>query len=166
MTPEEKYRILLSTYPKGVYSIDTIEIRHPLFPETIYWTREPMGLTATDEDGNILEFNGVNFDISLNDTKNDLDENFLIILQDLDNAADGLLELIPLDNTNPIEVIYRAYNSDDLTAPGYGPVKLTALEVTQQKGQLSAVVGATQLNWAQTGIAYDYDIFPMLRALQ
>jgi len=165
MNPEDMLRIILSTYPVGIYTIDTLEISHSLFTQTYYLTREPAGITAFDENGLEIDFTGANFEPVLNSTKNDLDENFQFTLPDINNYLDDELSRIPLNNDEKIACIYRGYNSDDLSAPSYGPIRLEVLSVSQQKGIFTISAGAPQLNWSQTGIIYDYDTFPMLRAL-
>ncbi len=169
MTPTEiKLRELLTTYPKGLYLIDTLEISHSLFSQRYFFTREPGGITATITNKNqtteSADFVGTNFEPVLNQKKSDLDSDFSFTLADPDNILDDELDKIPLNDLEKIEVIYRSYNSDDFTAEG-DLYYLEALSVNQEKGVFTVNCGAPQLNWNQTGIRYDYDVFPMLRAL-
>lgn len=165
MTLEEDLRVLLNTYPSGEYMIDTIEVSHPLFSKTYYFTREPLGITATLEDSQLVDFEGINMDIKLNSTKSDLDQNFSFTIPDLDNTLDDELDNIPLDNNDKIVVKYRVYINTNLSGPAQGPILLEALTVSQEKGIFTISAGAPQLNWNKTGIIYDYNTFPMLRAL-
>ena len=165
MTPQEKLRQILTTYPKGLYAIDTLEISHPLFTQTYYLTREPFGITAFDDGGIERDFVGTNIGIELSASKSDLDQDFSFTIPDLENKLDNELELLPLDEEENISAIYRVYNSDDFSEPSDGPFDLNVINVSQKKGIFTIVCGAPQLNWNQTGIKYDYDTFPMLRAL-
>ena len=165
MTLEDELRVLLNTYPVGRYQIETLEISHSLFSKIFYLTREPLGVTATLETAQVVMFEGTNIDIQLNSTKADLDQNFSFTLPDLSNALDDELDRIPLSNTEKILVKYRIYINDDLSGPAEGPIALEALNVSQEKGLFTISAGAPQLNWNKTGIIYDYDTFPMLRAL-
>ena len=167
-TPEEKLRILYTTYPAGLYQIDTIELTHSLFTQRFFFTREPFGITATITNvgggTEVVSFVGTNFEPILNAKKTDLDSNFAFTLADPENQLDDELDLIPLDNTEKIVCVYRSYNSDDLTGEGELH-RLEVLKVNQEKGKFTISCGLPQLNWQQTGVIYDYDIFPMLRAL-
>jgi len=164
MTAAEKLRVILTTYPKGIYTIDTIEITHSLFTERFLFTREPSGITATLETAEVVTFEGVNFEAELNQKRADLDANFAFTLADPENLLDDQLDLIPFDNTEPIVIVYRAFNSDDLSEPST-VYNLQALNVSQKNGLFTIECGAQQLNWSATGKIYDYDTFPMLRAL-
>ena len=165
MALEDDLRVLLNTYPAGEYMIETIEISHPLFSKIYYLTREPAGIAAALEDMQVVDFIGTNIDIKLNSTKSDLDQNFSFTMPDLDNALDDELDRIPLDDTDKIVIKYRVYINTDLSGPAQGPVLLEALSVSQEKGIFTISAGAPQLNWNKTGIIYDYETFPMLRAL-
>ena len=120
MSLEDDLRVLLSTYPVGEYSIDTLEISHPLFSKVYYLTPEPLGITATLEAAQVVDFMGVNIGIDRNSTKSDLDQNFSFTLPDLTNELDDELDRIPLDNTDNIIVKYRVYINTDLSGPAQG----------------------------------------------
>ena len=166
MTPEEKLRYILNTYPKGLYIIQTLEISHPDFTQTYFLTDESEEVVALDENGVEKTFTPANFEVNLSSIKNDLDQNFEITIADLDNVLDEELERVPLNNDENVTFIYRAYNSDDFSGVGYGPFKLQVFDVSQTVGAFTTRVGAKQLNWQKTGIIYGYDVFPMLRAFQ
>lgn len=165
MTVEEKLRELLTTYPIGQYSIDTIEISHSLFSQTYYFTREPLGITATLETAVEVDFTGANIEIQLNSRKSDLDQNFSFTFSDIENQLDDELDRIPFDDSEKISMVYRGYLNTDLTEPAQGPVNLEVITVSQEKGGFTVEAGAPQLNWSETGIIYNYVDFPTLRAL-
>lgn len=164
MSTADDLRLMLVQYPSGEYSIDTLEISHPLISQTYYLTREPEGITATLEDTSIVNFDGTQIQLEMNSTKDDLDQNFQFTFPDLDNVLDDELSLIPYDNETPITIIYRSYISSDLSYPAI-KYELEVLDVSQKKGAFTITCGVSQLNWRQTGITYNYDDFPMLRAL-
>ena len=165
MSVEDDLRELLTTYPDGEYLIDTIEISHSLFSQTYYLTREPLGITATLETAQEVVFTGANIEISLNSTKSDLDQNFSFTFSDIQNVLDDEMDRIPFDNTEKILMKYRGYLNTELTEPAQGPVNLEAISVSQEKGVFTVEAGAPQLNWSKTGITYNYEDFPPLRAL-
>lgn len=168
MTTAEKLRILFATYPKGKYQIDALEISHPLFTQRFFFTRESGGITATITNENAtteeVDFVQANFKAVLNEIKGDLDSDFSFTLSDPTNQLDDELDLIPFDDDDEIKVIYRSYNSDDFSEEGELN-RLEVLKVNQEKGLFTIQCGAPQLNWNQTGLSYDYDVWPMLRAL-
>ena len=165
MSEEEEFRKLLTTYKQREYIIETLEISHPSFNNVFRLCREPLGITATIETGESVFFEPANFAADLNSTKSDLDQNFSFTISDLQNALDDNLDLIALDDDRKISIIYRAYKSTNLTGIGDGPYQLEAIDVAQDLGVFTVTAGAPQLNWSQTGIIYDYETFPMLRAL-
>jgi len=165
MAVGDKLKELLVSYPRGEYTIDTLEISHSLLSKSYYLTREPEGITATLEDNvTVIAFEGSQIELQMNSTKDDLDQNFQFTFPDLENILDDEMERIPLNNTEPIMVTYRCYVSTDLTAPEI-VYELEVLDVSQAKGAFTLTCGVSQLNWRQTGITYNYDDFPMLRAL-
>jgi len=164
MTTAEKLREMLIAFPKGEYVIETLEISHSLMSQTYYLTREPFGITATTENGDVVAFTGTSINMELNQTKEDLDQNFNFTFPDLNNVIDDELDRIPYDNQEPIVVIYRQYINTDLTWPAIF-YNLNVTAVTQSKGVCGLACGVSQLNWRRTGITYNLTDFPMLRAI-
>jgi len=165
MSAQDDLKILLATYPVGEYLIDTLEISHSLFSQPYYLTRESVGLSASIEGGVLKNFTGANIEITLNSTKSDLDQNFSFTIQDLENIFDDELDLIPLEDTEDILLTYRGFLSTDLSEPAQGPIVLQAIGASQDKGVFTVTAGAPQLNWNKTGVIYNYDSFPPLRAV-
>lgn len=164
MTPAERLRIILTTYPKGIYTIDTLEISHSFFTQRFLFTREPTGIDATLETSEDVSFIGINFEPVLNAKRSDLDVNFAFTLPDPENKLDDELDRLPLNNDEPIKIVYRAYNSDDFSEPA-AVFRLQVLNVNQQKGIFTIECGVQQLNYNKTGEIYSYDRFTPLRAL-
>lgn len=165
MGVKEDLEKIFSTYPDGEYPFDTLEISHSEFSTTYYLTREPAGVVVDTEVASGVFFEGVNMDIGLNNNKSDLDKVLSFTIPDVDNILDDELARIPLDSKEPIKCIYRAYNNTNLTEPSFGPLSLDAVDVSQEKGRFTILASASLLNWNTTGLRYDYDKFPPLRAL-
>jgi len=163
-TTADKLREMLISFPKGQYRIETLEIYHPLMSQTYYLTREPFGITATLENGDSVNFIGTSILMELAQTKEDLDQNFKFSLPDLNNTIDDELDRIPYDDQTPILVTYRQYISTDLSYPAIKYV-LNVTGVSQSKGTCTLSCGVSQLNWRRTGITYNLQDFPMLRAI-
>lgn len=58
---------------------------------------------------------------------------------------------------------YRAYRSDDLSRPIYGPINLDIDAITMKRDGSNFTAKAPSLNYARTGEVYDLDRFPGLR---
>lgn len=160
MAIEDDLRQILTTYPKGVYVIDTLTISHSDISKTYYLTLEPEGIVI---DG--IFYEPANFDVSLNTEKSDLDEIYTFTISDPENKLDDELDLIPLNTNENISIVYKAFNSDDLSEPSR--VENTeVISVSQEKGRFSAVCGYRRLNDRRTGVEQDYDLFPMLKAVR
>lgn len=157
-------REMHNSYPRGEYAFETLEISHPLMSQSYYFTPDSTNHTATLEDATIVEFISMPIQLSLNQTKEDLDQNFSFTFPDLDNVLDDEMESIPLNDPTPISVIYRQYISTDTSAPAI-KYALSILDISQSKGAFTMTCGVKQLNWRQTGELYTFDRFPMLRAL-
>ncbi len=71
MSVEDDLREYLTSYNAGIVYFETIEIYHPLFSKKYYLTREPLGITATLENGQQVFFEGANIEIALNSTKSE-----------------------------------------------------------------------------------------------
>ena len=160
----DNYREMLTRFPKGIYPIETIEISHSLLSQTYFLTKEPEGITATIETSNVVSFLGANITIKLNSKKADLDANFSFTLQDPNNVLDDELSRIPLEDEEKISLIYRVFNSNDLSFPAFY-FYLSVFEVNQERGAFTMTAGADQLNFKRTGEDYNFKRFEMLRAL-
>ena len=164
MAAIDDLRIILTTYPAGVYTIDTIEISHSSFSAPYYLTREPGGITASTELLAGVFFEPAGFKPVLNEDKSDLDKNFTFTIPDPDNILDDELDGIPLDDVEPVLCIYRAYNSDDFSEPSYGPFKLEVKTVSQDKGVFTISCGVPNTNTRPTGVRFTLEQFPTLKS--
>ena len=158
MTVESRLREILTTYPASVYIIDTLTISHTDLTQTYYLTLEPEGITIGGQ-----YYEPANFTASLATTKSDLDEIYTFTISDISNVLDDELENIPLDTVENIQIDYKAFNSDDLSAPAKES-NTEVLSLNQEKGKFTAVCGYRRLNDRRTGVEQNYTLFPMLRA--
>jgi hypothetical protein len=163
-TTAEKLKEMLISYPKGIYSIDTLEISHPSITQTYYLTREPMGISAYLETGELIDFEGTSIGLELSQHKEDLDQNFKFTFPDLNNTFDDEMDRIDYNDTESISVIYRQYISNDLSYPAI-KYSLEVTDISQTKGIVTLGCGVSQLNWKRTGLTYNLQDFPMLKAI-
>lgn len=61
------------------------------------------------------------------------------------------------------KIVYRAFRSDDLSHPMFGPVELRVPSATFERAGVLFEARARELNSTGTGQLYDLDAFPMLR---
>jgi len=164
MSALDELKELLVNYPRGKYTIETIELSHSQMSKTYYLTREPFGVTAKLETGVTVTFAGTTMSITQQATRDDLEQTFTLVLPDLDNVIDDELARIPYDSDESIVFVYRQYLSDNLEEPAL-IYTLEVLDVTQAKGRCTLRIGASQLNWFRTGLTYNFTDFPMLLGL-
>lgn len=164
MSAVDDYKRLLASYPKGQYIIDTFEIYHPLISQRYFLTNDTDDVTATDESSNVRTYESTQIKVDLNDTSDDLDQNFRFTFADLNNVWDDEIDRVPLGDTTPMSITYRSYVSTNLSEPSV-VYRLFVLNISQSHNSITLDCGANQLNWHQTGVVYDFDTFPMMRGL-
>lgn len=146
--------------------LELIEISHPAFGQVYRRVRNARdGVTVKLETGAVVFFDWYPMQITALADAADLDTGFRIdfgdlgevIPKELDNvrAADAMA-------TKP-EVTYRAYRSDDLTAPLIGPLRLEATTFSFKREGASFEASAPYVNLNRTGETYNLTRFPMLR---
>lgn len=153
--------------PCGTAELITLEISQPDFSKV--WRIQKSyreGLWARIETGEKVLFQYVpmvlkqmedlgNLDFGVNITLGDLGE---ILPEEIQRArAAGTLR------TSPPQVVYRAYRSDDMERPMFGPVVLQARTITRSPDGAQFDSTAPQANVSKTGRNYRSDEFPMLR---
>jgi hypothetical protein len=147
--------------------LETLEISHPNFSQTYYFVQnDGDGLTATLEDATSQVFEFLPFTLSRSGQNGTLDQGIRVDLGDLNEsvtaeianirAAGGML-------TKPV-VKYRAFESDDLTAPLEGPWEFEISAAPRTRRGVSLEAEALRLSLQTTGLLYSFDKFPMLRA--
>lgn len=147
--------------------LQTLEIRQPDFSQIWrfqYAYRE--GFWARLETGEQVFFQYLPMALKLMEDRGNLDFGISVTLGDLGDILPDEIQRARAAGTlrtSPPEVIYRAYRSDDMEAPMYGPIRLQAQPIirTNEGSQFDAI--APQANVHKTGMLYRPDLFPGLR---
>ena len=128
----------------------TLELKHSAFA----LANQPAGrilfcqgfddITAANEDSENLTFRASGFGVSL--PKRTLKGRQDLQFQ-LDNVTGEALQAIQAANEagGKIEVIYRAYTGDDLSAPGAAPYKMTAVSAKANATSIQVVASFNDL---------------------
>lgn len=155
--------------PSAAAELDLIEITHPEFSQAYYIVRNAVGgVTVTLEDGTTQRaYLYYPLGVKPMGFRDNLDQGFQITVGDTGDTLPE--ELNRVYNADAMDVyptfVYRAYRSDDLTVPLYGPVTLRIEKVTQTEEGASFDAIAPSVNNGRTGEVYRLDRFPMLRGL-
>jgi len=123
--------------PAHKVPLDTLEIRQTGVQDPIYIVRASKGIQAFDENGVERFFIPVGFQFSLPPEN---EEGFRSLNISIDNVGRAVSDFIDAAKSEkvPVEVIYRPYLSDDLSAPQMNPplvlylkdIQITAAQVT------------------------------------
>lgn len=152
--------------PSSVVYLETLEISHPSFTRTYYIVRNAIGgINAAVEGGTVRAFEYYPLRIKPVGSSDDLEQVLLVDLGDLGEIIPIELDAIAAAGkmgTKPT-VIYRAYRSDDLTAPLAGPMRLELANLSSNLEGSSFEARAPELNANRTGEQYRLERFPMLR---
>ncbi len=161
---EQKLRVFLASAPQTVRSIQTLQISHPAMTKTYHLWREPYPGQVTIEGGVVVDMEGLNFEVKLSGNEGTLDQKFQINIDtvDVEDEFREQLDLIPIDTEQKIQVIYREYLSDDLTAI-QAVARLQVESVSYIKGAASLSAIYPRLNMTRTGELYSTRDIPMLR---
>ncbi len=151
---------------KDVVRFETIEISHPDFSKTHFLVANHYdGLTATLEDGRVIDFEHVPMRVPKVGVSENLDQTLLIELGDVGEIAakeDANIEAAGGFGRLP-DVIIREFRSDDLSGPMSGPYQLEIFNFGFTQGGVAFEAGPQSLNTNRTGETQSIDTFPMLR---
>ena len=155
--------------PSDTVVFHTLEIGHPAFSEPIRVVRDRQMLTARLEasaprqGGQLVNFVGFAFDIVPPEVTHTAVPQCVI---ELDNVSREIVAHIEQAISSPelITVTYRAYLSDDLTAPENDPpLTLTVLAISANVFRVRATCGFPNLaNKRFPGLDYTAEVFPGL----
>lgn len=149
-----------------VVQLELLEISHPAFSKVYRIVRNAInGVTVTLENSQQATFDYYPVKITPSQQKGDLDHTLKISFGDLGEVLPSELDLVTAANqlgTKPT-LIYRTYRSDDLSTPLYGPIQVEIVEITFNKEGATFEAKAPTLNTNQTGQAYTFERFPMLK---
>ena len=153
----------------AVVRLDTIIISHPNMSQDYALVRNNRaGLTATLETAQSQDFQWYPFGLNDSEVVQSLDYGLEIILGDLGEILPGEIDNIRAANAMniPPTVTFRAYTSDDLTAPVIGPIELEMVNPTVEQRGTTFVAQPKEANRSATGEIYSFSRFPMLRGTQ
>lgn len=102
--------------PSNKVIIDTLEIRQGDVQDPIYIVKSPRSLTAFDENGEEIEFRPAGFTFTLPSETEEGFKSLNIAVDNIDRAVSDFINAAK-SSEEPVEVIYRPYMADDLSAP-------------------------------------------------
>jgi len=157
----------LTSKPSVVY-LDTIEVSHPSFSQVYRKVRNWQtngGVNVTLENGEVARFDWYPMEITELGDQANLDTGIRIDFGDLGEVLPKELDRLYDTDTTHIKpvVLYRAYRSDDLSAPMVGPLRLEVNSFSFVKTGASFEASAPYLNKTKTGETYNLTRFPSLR---
>ncbi len=161
---EQQLKKFLASAPQNKHVIQVVQISHSAMTKVFYLWREPYTGTITLDDDSVVSVEPLNIDVTLPETNQTLDQAFSFSF-DTVNVNDEFrdeLDLIPIDTTEKIVIIYREYLSDNLGEP-QATVKLQTESLAYNKGVATMSAVSPRFNITRTGELYTYKRFPMLR---
>lgn len=161
---ETRLREFLASAPQAIWPIQTIQISHAAMTTTYHLWREPYpGVTSAGAGDMAMQ--PVNMEIRLAGSEGHLDQKFDIRIDttDIEDQFRSQMDLIPVDTTERIQIVYREYLSDDLTDP-QATVPLQVESISYAKGAANISAVSPRLNVSRTGELYSPKSVPMLRS--
>lgn len=150
----------------SVVQLELLEIYHPDFTQTYRVVRNCTdGVTVTLENATVETFDYYPLKITSTGSREDLDFGLQIDFGDLGEVLPVELDAVSSAagyGTKPT-ITYRAYRSDDLTAPMLGPYELEVTSFNFNREGASFEAKAPSLNVNTTGELYKIERFPMLK---
>jgi hypothetical protein len=160
---EARLRVFLASAQQTMWAIATLEISHSAMSRTFNLWREPCaGTTYVSGVPHTME--PCNMEIKLAGSHGHLDQRFDIQLGivDIEDIFRAEMDLVPVNTTEKIHVVYREYLSDDLTLP-QATVILQVESISYTIGAASISAVSPRLNVTRTGELYTPRDVPMLR---
>lgn len=156
------------TSRRDVVQLELIEISHSAFTQTYRKVRNHRlnnGLSVHLETGSEQWFDWYPLEITQLSDQADLDTGIRIDFGDLGEVLPIELDAVHAADamSEKPKVIYRAYRSDDLSAPLIGPLHLEAKSFSFKAQGASFEASAPYVNQTRTGETYNLIRFPMLR---
>ncbi len=152
--------------PSRVILFETVQISHPSFSKIYRIVRNArFGITATIEGASIVTFDYYPMKIETTGSNGTLDQSFRFTVGDLGSLIHDEIDRVAAAetfSTKPV-VVYRAYRSDDLTLPIYGPIMLEITNMPINHEGFTFEAKPYQANANSTGEIYTLDRFPGLR---
>lgn len=149
--------------PMGETIIQTLELRHPLWPVTYYLTSYPRPFTSLLENGETATFVPFPFGVVLPSVDGAGQQDMQITLTNADQEIADAVRAAHADPSTNIEAVYREFLGSDVGAPQSAPVRLVfdAIQITEEA--VSGTAGRSDvLNRRFPGVWYDVQHFPGL----
>lgn len=153
--------------PQSASELQTLEISQPSFSQV--WRLQSHyreGFYARLETGEQVFFQYVPMRLNPLEERANLDFGLTVILGDLGEILPEEIQRARAAGTlrtNPPVVKYRAYRTDNLEAPMFGPVSLEARQIARSEDGAKFNAMAPEANANKTGVLYRSDMFPMLQ---
>lgn len=150
----------------SVVQLELVEISHPYFTQVYRKVRNSLQpVTVKLETGAMATFEYYPLKITSMGARTDLESGFRVDLGDIGEILPKELDQVAINDAFEVKptLVYRAYRSDDLTAPIFGPVELECTNFSFNKEGSTFEAKAPALNNNRTGETYSFDRFPMLR---
>ena len=152
--------------PQSAAELQTLEISQPSFTQV--WRVQSHyreGLWARLETGDLAYFVYVPMRLKPLEERGNLDFGLTVTLGDLGEILPDEIQRARTAGTlrsDPPTVRYRAYRTDDLEKPMFGPVSLQARQISRNEDGAKFNATAPEANANKTGILYRTDSYPML----
>lgn len=167
LTIEERLRRYLIGAPPKLRTVVVLSFSHPSLPATRHVWREAKAGQVRTEQGDTIDVRCLNVDVQLAGTDDTLEQAFTIAI-DTTDAGDEFreaLDLIAMTDSQPVQIMYREYLSDDLLTP-QAYIDLEAISCSYEIGAAAISAATPKFNLNRTGDLYSPRDVPMLRAFQ
>jgi hypothetical protein len=152
----------------SIVQLDCFVISHSAFTSTKFLVRNAaQGIHVTHEDTSEHDYEYCPMLVERAKSLDNLDQIYRVSLGDLGEIIPAEIDAIKTAdsfNEKPV-VVYRAYRSDQLTSPLYGPYVLELKNFDFSREGCTFDAMAPSLNVARTGERYSQPRFPMLKGL-
>ncbi|WP_286938879.1 DUF1833 family protein [Achromobacter sp. UBA4530] len=153
--------------PQSAAELQTLEISQPSFSQV--WRLQSHyreGFWARLETGEQAFFQYVPMRLRPLEERANLDFGLTVTLGDLGEILPDEIQRARSAGTlrtNPPTVKYRAYRTDNLEEPMFGPVSLQARQIARSEDGAKFSATAPEVNANKTGVLYRTDVYPMLQ---
>lgn len=117
---EDAIKEAYAVAPANVVTYHTLEIRQPSVQSTIFLVQQRKGITATDENGNVRNFQPAGFQFSLPPKTEEGFQSLNVAIDNIDRRVTDFVQAA-LSAPVPVEMIYRPFLSTDLSHPQMNP---------------------------------------------
>jgi hypothetical protein len=146
--------------PAGESIIQTLELRHPLWPAPYYLTTWPQAFTADLGDGSTATFVPFPFAIELPTVDGAGQQDMKVTITNADQSIADAVRAAHADPSINVEAVYREFLGSDIAASQSAPVRLKfdSIQITDEA--VAGVAGRSDvLNRRFPGIWYDVQKF-------